>query len=134
MSRKLFSQKQLICWLLAAVVVLSFQLVSWAEKCTQPNKNQLYLCYTPNPPGVKTCTGLPFSTCGSSKVYNIKNFPTLEYTESGATKQVQDDCYQVTSCTWKVKTGCVNGTTLPSPTAYYQAAKIVDNPDQKCGE
>jgi hypothetical protein len=131
----LLSSRGVIVWLAAAGVVLAVQVASWAAApCAVPNTFQLNACATPTPAGVGMCAGLPFSICGNSHVYNVKSLPTTSTpAASGATKQIQDDCYQDTPCTWiATRLRCVSGTTLPTPTTWYQGAKTVNNPDVTC--
>ncbi len=133
----LFSRRIVIGWLAAAGLLLAIQLTGWADSksqplpCAKPNINTV-LCINPTD-GVGACAGIPIGQCSGKKVYTIKNFPNGSVpAATGATKQVQDDCYKYTTCKWVVGQGCVSGTTFPGGNVWYQGAKTVVNPDVTC--
>ncbi len=126
--------KALICGALASMMVLAFHVGSWAQQCTQPNINTV-LCANPTPPGVDYCGVVTNQTaCGNSHAYTIKNFPNKAMNStSGATKEVQANCYYDDVCAWNPKdNACEVGTGLPTAGAWYLAAQTVNNPNVTC--
>lgn len=102
--------------LLFAFVMLLGQLVAWAtDACQIPNPSTVF-CTAKPPDGVSDCKGLTQLACPNRKIYDRKQFPQGgAKSDSGTTKQEEDDCIRYESCIWDPNSGACNPDTNWSP-------------------